>query len=82
MVRNSRLYAALETSWRYLRHSRVYALAGNERGLSVLLLAVVGASVARLMVADMTAGVKFLSFAVLFLVLAWLVRPVVSLPEP
>ncbi len=82
IVRNSTLYAALETAWRYLQHSRVYAVAGNERALAVLILVVVGVSVARILVADMTAGVKFLSFAVLFLLLVWLARPAVSLSEP
>ena len=72
-VRNSRSYALLQRFRMYAAHSAVATIATDRRYLSLGFLGFVGLSVARLVAADMSESIKFLSFVVLFLALALLV---------
>lgn len=78
VVRNSKLYHACVKLDSYVQNSVVYEKLQDERTLAALLLLFVGLSAVRILSSNMVAAVKFLSFAVLFLALAWLVRPLQS----
>jgi len=80
-LRNSKLYAAAVQSRTYLRHSLTYRVLQDERYLGALLLGFVSLSVLRILASNTAETVKFLSFAVLFLIAAWLVATFADFSE-
>lgn len=77
IVRQSRSYRLLRRVGEYASNSTVYRLLGDSRYISAFVFVFVLVSVVRVLLSDMSDVVKFLSFAVMFLILAGLVRNVV-----
>ena len=77
IVRQSTLYRLLRQRSQYVTNSFFYQLLKDSRSLAGLLLLFVFGSVVRILLSNMTASVKFLSFTVMFLVIAWLVQNII-----
>ena len=76
-IRQSRLYRVLKQLSGYISNSIIYRLLNDSRILAVFVLVFIFASVVRILLLNMSASVKFLSFAVMFLILAGFVRNIV-----
>lgn len=80
-IRHSRSYRLFQRSSEILSNSLVYRAFRSGRVLAALLFVFVTASIVRILTSNMSDPVAFLSFAVMFLVLAWLLRDVVRPSE-
>lgn len=84
-IRNSAVYRTLQTLRVYASNSRVVGHLEDERTLAVFLSAFLGVGILRIALSGMDATIRFLSFALLFLVVTWLVWGVVrpaAMPPP
>jgi hypothetical protein len=68
-LRDSRLYRGLCTLQRWAEHSVVVATLGDERVLKALVAVFVVGSVLSVLASNLGAGLKFLSFLLVFAVL-------------
>lgn len=76
-IRRSRLYNALRKLSGFVSNSTIYRLLEDSQVLAGFVLLFVLVSVVRILLSNMSASVKFLSFAVMFFILAGLVRNIV-----
>lgn len=79
-VTSSRTYRLVRTLRRWAGESVVASLLGHERVLIGALATIVLVSVGSVLRSSLGAGVKFLSFALLFVCLAWLTARFVDPP--
>jgi hypothetical protein len=78
IVRRSMLYRLLRQRRHYVTNSMFYQILKDSRSLTGLILLFVFGSIVRILLSSMTVVVKFLSFAVMFIILAWLVQNIIS----
>ena len=55
-----------------------YQILKDSRSLTGLILLFVFGSIVRILLSSMTVSVKFLSFAVMFIILAWLIQNIIT----
>lgn len=77
IIRRSKTYRILQTGMEFVGSSAIFRLLRDSRYLAGFLLLFVLLSIVRILLSDMTEVVKFLSFAVMFLVLAGFLRNIV-----
>lgn len=80
VVRESRAYAVVSTLRRWARKSTAVSLVGDERVIQAVVAVALTVSTARVALADLNAAVKFLSFAVLFLLTVVVTSPFTEPP--
>lgn len=80
IVRESRAYGVVSTLRRWARESTAVSLARSERAIQVVVGVALTVSTARVALADLNAAVKFLSFAVLFLLTVVVASPFTEPP--
>jgi hypothetical protein len=78
IVRRSMLCRLLRQRRHYVTNSMFYQILKDSRSLTGLILLFVFGSIVRILLSSMTVVVKFLSFAVMFIILAWLVQNIIS----
>lgn len=81
VIRHSKLYRLLRKGSDYLSNSILYRILRSSRILGAILFVFVAVSIVRILFSEMSDPVKFLSFAVMFLAIAWLVRDVIRPTE-
>jgi hypothetical protein len=80
-IRNSKLYHLVRKGNDYFLNSTLYRILGSNRILGAILFVFVAVSIVRILFSGMSDPVKFLSFAVMFFAIAWLVRDVIRPTE-